>query len=74
MNKKEKEYLLQELSNNAFILGNNTRAGLENGNSFASTLGAYHALQGMYRDWETDRKSTRLNSSHSAKSRMPSSA
>ena len=28
----------------------------------------------MYRDRETDRKSTRLNSSHSAKSRMPSSA
>ena len=27
-----------------------------------------------YRDWETDRKSTRLNSSHSAKTRMPSSA
>ena len=27
-----------------------------------------------YRDWETDRKSTRLNSSHSAKNRMPSSA
>ena len=31
-------------------------------------------LVGVYRDWETDRKSTRLNSSHSAKSRMPSSA
>ena len=30
--------------------------------------------QRPYRDWETDRKSTRLNSSHSAKSRMPSSA
>ena len=30
--------------------------------------------EGLYRDWETDRKSTRLNSSHSAKSRMPSSA
>ena len=30
--------------------------------------------QKVYRDWETDRKSTRLNSSHSAKSRMPSSA
>ena len=30
--------------------------------------------QRAYRDWETDRKSTRLNSSHSAKSRMPSSA
>ena len=28
----------------------------------------------FYRDWETDQKSTRLNSSHSAKSRMPSSA
>ena len=28
----------------------------------------------LYRDWETDRKSARLNSSHSAKSRMPSSA
>ena len=31
-------------------------------------------ISGRYRDWETDRKSTRLNSSHSAKSRMPSSA
>ena len=28
----------------------------------------------MYRDWETDRKSTRLNSSHITRSRMPSSA
>ena len=31
-------------------------------------------IKWLYRDWETDRKSTRLNSSHSAKSRMPSSA
>ena len=31
-------------------------------------------IEWAYRDWETDRKSTRLNSSHSAKSRMPSSA
>ena len=30
--------------------------------------------KGGYRDWETDRKSTRLNSSHSRASRMPSSA
>ena len=30
-------------------------------------------IQG-YRDWETDRKSTRLNSSHRSLSRMPSSA
>ena len=33
-----------------------------------------HPSKKPYRDWETDRKSTRLNSSHSAKSRMPSSA
>ena len=36
-----------------------------------------HMMENLYRDWEThhrDRKSTRLNSSHSAKSRMPSSA
>ena len=31
-------------------------------------------FQPPYRDWETDRKSTRLNSSHSRASRMPSSA
>ena len=37
------------------------------------TIGADFITYG-YRDWETDRKSTRLNSSHSAKSRMPSSA
>ena len=32
------------------------------------------ALDASYRDWETDRKSTRLNSSHITRSRMPSSA
>ena len=38
-------------------------------------VGMYASNIGLnYRDWETDRKSTRLNSSHSAKSRMPSSA
>ena len=31
-------------------------------------------LTSAYRDWETDRKSTRLNSSHLKLSRMPSSA
>ena len=31
-------------------------------------------IQPNYRDWETDRKSTRLNSSHEFVSRMPSSA
>ena len=37
-------------------------------------LGILLFTAAVYRDWETDRKSTRLNSSHSAKSRMPSSA
>ena len=39
-----------------------------------SNVGDTDRLVEAYRDWETDRKSTRLNSSHSAKSRMPSSA
>ena len=43
-------------------------------------LGPYHYddtriyNRELYRDWETDRKSTRLNSSHLKLSRMPSSA
>ena len=36
--------------------------------------GGEYELSNIYRDWETDRKSTRLNSSHSGESRMPSSA
>ena len=39
------------------------------------SLKAVHdELAVAYRDWETDRKSTRLNSSHRSLSRMPSSA
>ena len=34
----------------------------------------FETCDGPYRDWETDRKSTRLNSSHRSLSRMPSSA
>ena len=33
-----------------------------------------YELNKEYRDWETDRKSTLLNSSHRSLSRMPSSA
>ena len=40
----------------------------------SDNLDDYYKTRNYYRDWETDRKSTRLNSSHSAKSRMPSSA
>ena len=40
----------------------------------AYAAGWCDACTGKYRDWETDRKSTRLNSSHRSLSRMPSSA
>ena len=41
-------------------------------NSNSSKIGVVDKTK--YRDWETDRKSTRLNSSHRSLSRMPSSA
>ena len=41
---------------------------------YSDQMAAQFGIHEAYRDWETDRKSTRLNSSHSAKSRMPSSA
>ena len=41
---------------------------------FINSIKSDRTHRKVYRDWETDRKSTRLNSSHSAKSRMPSSA
>ena len=41
--------------------------------SFSDNTG-FPFSSGAYRDWETDRKSTRLNSSHEIPSRMPSSA
>ena len=39
-----------------------------------SNCNQYQVFGRIYRDWETDRKSTRLNSSHRSLSRMPSSA
>ena len=42
--------------------------------NFGASLGMGKGSQLAYRDWETDRKSTRLNSSHITRSRMPSSA
>ena len=45
-----------------------------NGNVKAEVLAEIKAEKNEYRDWETDRKSTRLNSSHRSLSRMPSSA
>ena len=53
---------------------NNTNTGSFGIYVLAAQKGVTGLRLGRYRDWETDRKSTRLNSSHSAKSRMPSSA
>ena len=44
------------------------------GTAVGAVGGAIIGGLGGYRDWETDRKSTRLNSSHITRSRMPSSA
>ena len=52
-------------------IGKNT---LGDNNKMKVAMRDYERSTHPYRDWETDRKSTRLNSSHSAKSRMPSSA
>ena len=41
---------------------------------YDAELEALKKNKASYRDWETDRKSTRLNSSHRSLSRMPSSA
>ena len=51
---------------------NSWRAGLTKGKQRILKLEQIRTQR--YRDWETDRKSTRLNSSHSRASRMPSSA
>ena len=63
-------------SKGGYLPGNNNGgdAGYGRDREFDRSTMVSGDLQDAYRDWETDRKSTRLNSSHSAKSRMPSSA
>ena len=46
----------------------------EGNNNLNGKIFEYILATLFYRDWETDRKSTRLNSSHLKLSRMPSSA
>ena len=58
-----------------FFIPYNTMQALNYNTYLATPINATtFSIPEVYRDWETDRKSTRLNSSHSAKSRMPSSA
>ena len=43
--------------------------------NYENLVGIYYSRKGhKLAEWHTDRKSTRLNSSHSGQSRMPSSA
>ena len=58
------DYIL--IANNDIVTDKNMISGL------VETLEKYP--NAGYRDWETDRKSTRLNSSHITRTRMPSSA
>ena len=53
---------------------NLNKEGQENLQNEQNTTESVTEQPTAYRDWETDRKSTRLNSSHSGESRMPSSA
>ena len=65
---------------NPYLMLDGSSAGVAESAPSADTSGTQvvpdvgSTIASGYRDWETDRKSTRLNSSHSAKSRMPSSA
>ena len=62
------------VENTKGTIGTLKRMGLEH--SFGQMVTCIRETGEMtkYRDWETDRKSTRLNSSHITRSRMPSSA
>ena len=57
-----------------FIFEGNTHAYFINEGPAEWISVGINNFRGGYRDWETDRKSTRLNSSHLKLSRMPSSA
>ena len=54
----------------AFRAGDTLRLGVEIKEGEKKRVQTFSA----YRDWETARKSTRLNSSHITRSRMPASA
>ena len=63
----------QDLSNSNSVLAYRSGSVSAVGNPKSGTLNSDLSAP-SYRDWETDRKSTRLNSSHRSLSRMPSSA
>ena len=72
--------VMKELANQGMTLEKFQNMNVIAQKSFAEALGlsadqlSEQLRKHKYRDWETDRKSTRLNSSHITRSRMPSSA
>ena len=73
MNKEEKIYFLKNIPLGKKTIFRDLEIVLRKTDWWSSRK-SFAIWCARYRDWETDRKSTRLNSSHSAKSRMPSSA
>ena len=79
-----RSYLISQVDNQLFSISTGSlqrldRAGIEPPQQFDENRSPFRVIQPLrgvptYRDWETDRKSTRLNSSHEFVSRMPSSA
>ena len=65
---------LKAPSGNPLVEGILATAEVKNGNGRYYKKELWEREIDAYRDWETDRKSTRLNSSHITRSRMPSSA
>ena len=70
------QYLASSSAIHGIFLAALSTAALNDFINHSASLSTALALSGLpsYRDWETDRKSTRLNSSHEIPSRMPSSA
>ena len=63
-----------ELSPDRQMIDTDYKTGTSQATAYEQVQGVTDGTFTRYRDWETDRKSTRLNSSHRSLSRMPSSA
>ena len=74
---KINDYTLIVTTNNlrySWIISNDLTNEIEDSSYHSKKIYTEKDFEKAYRDWETDRKSTRLNSSHEIPSRMPSSA
>ena len=66
--------VIDTLSNIEKVVGSNWDDKFITSGIVSNYVDGNEGITRRYRDWETDRKSTRLNSSHITRSRMPSSA